>query len=138
MRAQGLRVALDDFGTGFASLTHLLTFPVDMIKIDKSFVGRLSPDDSSSAIVKGILDIAAAMGIGVIAEGIETEAQAGHLRALGCMTGQGYLFSPAVDQETLTRMLTAPEDQFRNRASARWAFQAAFASILMSSTGRPE
>jgi diguanylate cyclase (GGDEF)-like protein len=119
MRTQGLRVALDDFGTGFASLTHLLTFPVDMIKIDKSFVGRLSPDDSSSAIVKGILDIAAAMGIGVIAEGVETEAQASHLQALGCMMGQGYLFSPAVDRETLTRMLTGPEDQFRNRVSAR-------------------
>lgn len=107
MRAQGLRVALDDFGTGFASLTHLLTFPVDMIKIDKSFIDRLTPEDPSSAIVRGVLDIADRLGISVIAEGIETEGQARQLQRLGSVLGQGYLFSPAVDWTNLTAMLRA-------------------------------
>jgi diguanylate cyclase (GGDEF)-like protein len=107
MRAQGLRVALDDFGTGFASLTHLLTFPVDMIKIDKSFIDRLAPEDPSSAIVRGVLDIARKMDIAVIAEGIETEAQARQLQRLGATFGQGYLFSPAVDRTNLTAMFRA-------------------------------
>src|SRR3546814_20351775 len=68
----GLRVALDDFGTGYASLTHLLTVPVDIIKIDKSFVARLAPGDASMAIVEGLLQIARDLEIRVIAEGIET------------------------------------------------------------------
>ncbi len=107
MRAQGLRVALDDFGTGFASLTHLLSFPVDMIKIDKSFIDRLGSDDASSAIVKGLLDIASRMDMTVTAEGIETDAQARQLQLLGCPLGQGYLFSPAVDRHCMTEMLLA-------------------------------
>jgi EAL domain-containing protein (putative c-di-GMP-specific phosphodiesterase class I) len=111
MRDQGLRVALDDFGTGFASLTHLLTFPVDIIKIDKSFVDRLNIGDPSSAIVKGVLDIARTMGISVIAEGIETQAQAVHLQALGCTLGQGYLFSPAINRNALTEMLTLSDEK---------------------------
>ncbi len=105
MRAKGLLVALDDFGTGFASLTHLLTFPVDMIKIDKSFINRLAPGNPSSAIVRGLLDIAREMNISVVAEGVETEVQAAQLRALGCSLGQGFLFSRAVDRDAFTQML---------------------------------
>lgn len=105
MRALGLRVALDDFGTGFASLTHLLTVPVDILKIDKSFVARLSPGNPSSVIVEGLLSIAAKLGIRVVAEGIETESQAQQLSAFGCVLGQGYLFSPAVDRDAMTEML---------------------------------
>jgi EAL domain-containing protein (putative c-di-GMP-specific phosphodiesterase class I) len=105
MRAKGLSVALDDFGTGFASLTHLLTFPVDMIKIDKSFINRLAPGNPSSAIVRGLLDIAREMNISVVAEGVETEVQAAQLRALGCSLGQGFLFSRAVDRDAFTQML---------------------------------
>lgn len=107
MREQGLRVALDDFGTGFASLTHLLSFPVDMIKIDKSFIDRLGRDDASGAIVKGLIDIARKMDMTVAAEGIETHAQARELQLLGCPLGQGYFFSPAVDRDHLTEMLRA-------------------------------
>lgn len=105
MRAKGLLVALDDFGTGFASLTHLLTFPVDMIKIDKSFIDRLMPGSPGSAIVKGLLDIAREMRISVVAEGVETEWQAAQLRSLGCPFGQGYLFSRAVDRHSFTQLL---------------------------------
>lgn len=105
MRRRGLRVALDDFGTGSASLTHLLTVPVDVIKIDKSFVSRLEPDDASSAIIEGLFLIARRLGIHIIAEGIETESQASQLRAFGCLLGQGYLFSPAVDRIAVTNLL---------------------------------
>ena len=105
LRATGLRVALDDFGTGYASLTHLLTVPVDVIKIDKSFVDRLAPGDSSMAIVEGLVEIAKKLDIKVVAEGIETEDQARWIQAAGCILGQGYLFSRAVDRHATTRLL---------------------------------
>jgi diguanylate cyclase (GGDEF)-like protein len=105
LRARGLRVALDDFGTGFASLTHLLTVPVDIIKIDKSFVDKLTSGGPSMAIVEGLLGIARKLDIRVIAEGIEDEEQASLLRLLGCTLGQGYLFSPAVARDQATGLL---------------------------------
>jgi diguanylate cyclase (GGDEF)-like protein len=105
LRTKGMRVALDDFGTGFASLTHLLTVPVDIIKIDKSFIDRLAPGDAGLAIVEGLIQIARRLNIRVIAEGIETEDQARLLRAIGCTLGQGYLFSPAVPRDVATVML---------------------------------
>ena len=105
LRARGLRVALDDFGTGYASLTHLLTVPVDIIKIDKSFVDRLAIGDPSVAIVEGLISIATKLDIRVVAEGIETAEQARHLRSLGCALGQGYLFSRAVDRQATTALL---------------------------------
>ena len=105
LRAQGVRVALDDFGTGFASLTHLLSVPVDIVKIDKSFVDRLVPNDPSIAIVEGLIQIARKLGIRVIAEGIEREEQAALLRRFGCTLGQGYLFSPAVPREIASQLL---------------------------------
>jgi diguanylate cyclase (GGDEF)-like protein len=106
LRDHGLRVALDDFGTGFASLTHLLTVPVDIIKIDKSFIDRLGAGDPSLAIVEGLVDIARKLDIRVIAEGIETEAQARLLLEIGCDLGQGYLFSQAVPRQIATGLLT--------------------------------
>lgn len=105
LRAKGLRVALDDFGTGYASLTHLLTVPVDIIKIDKSFIARLAPGDASMAIVEGLIQIAKKLDIRVIAEGIETEGQARQLQAAGCHLGQGYLYSEAVDRDATTALL---------------------------------
>lgn len=105
LRGHGLRVALDDFGTGFASLTHLLTVPVDIIKIDKTFVDRLAPGDPSLAIVEGLVDIARKMDLKIIAEGVETEAQANLLTDVGCKLGQGYLFSPAVHRNIATGLL---------------------------------
>ncbi|MCV9937156.1 EAL domain-containing protein [Boseaceae bacterium BT-24-1] len=105
LRENGLRVALDDFGTGYASLTHLLTVPVDIIKIDKSFVDRLSHGDPSLTIVEGLVDIARKLDIRVIAEGIENERQAGLLTDIGCRLGQGYLFSRAVPYAVVTGLL---------------------------------
>ncbi|WP_066797671.1 putative bifunctional diguanylate cyclase/phosphodiesterase [Sphingomonas soli] len=105
MRALGIRVALDDFGTGFASLTHLLTVPVDIIKIDKSFVAKPQPGAPSGVIVDGLLTIAQKLGIGVIAEGIEHPLQLAQLQAYGGTLGQGYLFSRAVDAHAMTALL---------------------------------
>lgn len=106
-RTQGLKVALDDFGTGYASLTHLLTMPVDYIKIDKSFTDQLLQNSASRAIVEGVLHIAQELDMQVIAEGVETDLQAERLRCIGCSYGQGHLFSPAVDMLRATEMLHA-------------------------------
>ncbi|VWX56348.1 sensor domain-containing phosphodiesterase [Sphingorhabdus sp. 109] len=105
LRAHGLRIALDDFGTGFASLTHLLTVPVDIIKIDRSFVSQLRVADRGMAIIEGLLNIARKLDIKVIAEGIETEGQAELLQEIGCALGQGYLYSAAVPRESATALL---------------------------------
>lgn len=105
LREAGLKIALDDFGTGFASLTHLLTVPVDIIKIDRSFVERLSSGDVGTAVVEGILHIARNIGVRVVAEGIETDGQARALKDMGCILGQGFLYSPAVDRLEMTRLL---------------------------------
>ncbi len=105
LRALGLRVALDDFGTGFASLTHLLTVPVDVIKIDKSFVDSLRAGAPSGVIVEGLLTIAQKLGIKVVAEGIEHQAQSDQLQGFGCQLGQGYLFAKAVDRYAMTDLL---------------------------------
>jgi diguanylate cyclase (GGDEF)-like protein len=107
MRARGLRVALDDFGTSFASLTHLLTVPVDIIKIDKSFIDLLAPGDASSIIVEGLLGIAHKLGIRVVAKGVETESQASQLSGFGCVLAQGYLFSKPVHRDGATALLMA-------------------------------
>ncbi len=106
LRARGVLVALDDFGTGFASLTHLLSFPVDVIKIDKSFVDRIGSEAASDAIVGCIIELARKLNMTVVAEGIETAAQAGALAGLGCNLGQGYLFSRPCSIEDTTRLLS--------------------------------
>jgi EAL domain-containing protein (putative c-di-GMP-specific phosphodiesterase class I) len=105
LRAKGLKVSLDDFGTGYASLTHLLTVPVDIIKIDKSFTDGLKPGSASMAIVEGVIQIAQKLDIRVVVEGIETEDQASLLETAGCILGQGYLFSRPVDRNSTTALL---------------------------------
>ncbi|TPN86546.1 EAL domain-containing protein [Mesorhizobium sp. CU2] len=106
LRNHGLRIALDDFGTGFASLTHLLNVPVDVIKIDKSFIDTLVDGGPSLAIVEGLVNIARKLGIRVVAEGIEDEAQADLLGQIGCELGQGFLFSQAVSRHIATDLLS--------------------------------
>jgi EAL domain-containing protein (putative c-di-GMP-specific phosphodiesterase class I) len=105
LRAAGVRVALDDFGTGHASLTHLLNVPVDIIKIDQAFIGRLWPDDPSMVIVEGLIDIARQLGIEIVAEGIETEVQASQLWSMGCKVGQGFAFARAADRDATSALL---------------------------------
>lgn len=88
----GVRIALDDFGTGYASLTHLKQFPVDIIKIDQSFVRDLEDDPYDAAIVRAVLNLGESLKVDIVAEGIETPAQAAYLWAQGCGYGQGFLF----------------------------------------------
>lgn len=105
LREQGLRIALDDFGTGGGLLMPLLTMPVDMIKIDKILVDRLAPKGAGSAVIGGLLHTTKALGITVIAEGIENETQAGQLARLGCTLGQGYFFSRPLPKNAATALL---------------------------------
>ncbi|MGZ5824196.1 MAG: EAL domain-containing protein, partial [Hyphomicrobium sp.] len=104
LRADNLLVALDDFGTGFASLTHLLNFPVDIIKIDKSFVAQMSAG-RGEVVIKALLDMADGLGMRVIAEGVETTEQAMRLQQLGCIYAQGYLFGRASSREQTAEAL---------------------------------
>ena len=97
LSAAGMQIALDDFGTGYASLSHLKQFPVDMIKIDQSFVqGLKGGGGGNHAIVAAVISLGRSLGIDVVAEGIETPAQEKALLRLRCQFGQGYLYSPAV------------------------------------------
>jgi diguanylate cyclase (GGDEF)-like protein/PAS domain S-box-containing protein len=105
LRATGVRMAIDDFGTGYSSLNRLKRFPVDFLKVDKSFVDGLGKDTDDDAIVATVLNLASTLGIKVVAEGVETEEQRELLLYLGCEVGQGYLWSPAVPfSETLPFM----------------------------------
>ena len=96
LSAQGVKFALDDFGTGYASLRHLKQFPVDIIKIDRSFVRDMEIDPGDEAIVRAVINLGRSLGISVVAEGIEAASQAARLLDLGCDFGQGFAFSPAV------------------------------------------
>ena len=91
LRALGVRFSLDDFGTAHAGLSYLRRFPFDTIKIDKSFVQDTVEQPEARAIVTAVLGIAAALHLGVVAEGVETEAQMAEMRRLGCPHVQGYL-----------------------------------------------
>lgn len=94
LRALGVRIALDDFGTGYSSLSYLIRFPVDKIKIDRSFINDMETRHECLAIIEAILTLAAKLSITVTAEGVETIEQAALLRTLGCDDIQGFLFSP--------------------------------------------
>lgn len=97
LKAGGMRIAFDDFGTGFASLTHLREFPVDVLKIDRSFISRLGTDANTTSIVHAVIDLAHNLDLRVVAEGVENEGQAQFLRAVGCEWAQGYLYARPMD-----------------------------------------
>lgn len=108
LRALGVSISIDDFGTGYSSLAYLKQFPVQTLKIDRSFVSDMTEDLNSHAIPQLIVDLARNLGVSVIAEGVETEEQRELLLSMGCGQAQGYLFSPPVPSGAFVEML---EDQ---------------------------
>ena len=107
LKALGADVGVDDFGTGFSSLTYLKRFPVDILKIDRSFVEGLGTSREDRAIVAGVVDLAHAFGLTAIAEGVETIDQLAELRAIGCEQGQGYLWSQPLSAADAERWIGA-------------------------------
>jgi diguanylate cyclase (GGDEF)-like protein/PAS domain S-box-containing protein len=105
LRQHGVRIYMDDFGTGYSSLSYLDRFPVDGLKIDRSFVDVLDGTEESSTMVRTILGLARNFGLDVVAEGIETETHIRHLQALGCTSGQGFLISRPVAADLASRLL---------------------------------
>ena len=107
LKAMGISVAMDDFGTGYSSLATLHAFPFDKIKLDQSFVKRLPDDAAAAAIVRTVLALGDSLGMPVLAEGIETEAQWQFLARDGCAKGQGYLFARPVSLAQLPAAIEA-------------------------------
>jgi EAL domain-containing protein (putative c-di-GMP-specific phosphodiesterase class I) len=105
LRAMGVQVAIDDFGTGYASLAHLKQLPVDVLKIDRSFVRELERERSDRAIVRATVDLAHNLELRVVAEGVEDRATAEYLADIGCDHAQGYYFARPLPAEELTRWL---------------------------------
>ena len=108
LRTLGVSLLLDDFGTGYSSLNHLHSFPFDVLKIDRSFVVRMTEGDQPLQIVRTIIELARVLGLDVVAEGIETREQYRLLRHLGCRFGQGYLFARPMTAEAVTELLRLP------------------------------
>lgn len=111
----GVRISIDDFGTGYSSLSYLRKFPIDTLKIDRSFVSGLGSDEESRQIVKTITSLAHDLSMDVIAEGTETEQQVAALRTMACKYAQGYFFSRPVDAKSLSRMLSDSEEKVETR-----------------------
>ena len=104
---QGVRMILDDFGTGYSSLSYLERFPVDYIKIDRSFIGGLGQYPGAGMLVSAMINLAHALGIRVIAEGVETQEQFERLREMGCDLAQGHLFSEPLTANEVSDLLAA-------------------------------
>lgn len=105
-RQHGIQIALDDFGTGYASLTHLKQFPVDHIKIDRSFVRDLEQDSDDEAIIAAVISLGRSLQLEITAEGVETHGQARRLRELGCDHAQGYLYAKPMAAAQVPELLT--------------------------------
>ncbi|HET7486901.1 MAG TPA: EAL domain-containing protein [Acidimicrobiales bacterium] len=108
LRDLGVRLAIDDFGTGYSSLTYLRRFPVDTVKIDQTFVQGLASDPADRAIVESVVDLAHALGMRVVAEGVESRTQVDLLRRLGCDQAQGHWFDAAQPADAVGRILSRP------------------------------
>ena len=109
LKSLGVRIAIDDFGTGYSSLVYLKRFPVDMLKVDRSFIAGLGSNREDSAIARSVIDLAHAFDIAAVAEGIETSDQLAELQRLGCHYGQGFLWSPGRSADDLGAELLLPE-----------------------------
>jgi len=107
IRESGVRLALDDFGTAYSSLNHLRRFPVDVVKIDRSFIAGICHDPADMAIVAAVVQLSRTFGFAVVAEGVETAEQLDQQRRLGCHAAQGYLIGRPRPAAEFGRMLTS-------------------------------
>jgi EAL domain-containing protein (putative c-di-GMP-specific phosphodiesterase class I) len=105
IKALGVRIAIDDFGTGYSSISYLARFPVDILKIDRSFVSALNASHTSESLVRVILALGASLSLDTVAEGIETEQQLELLTRMGCTLGQGYLLSRPTSPDEIEHLL---------------------------------
>jgi diguanylate cyclase (GGDEF)-like protein/PAS domain S-box-containing protein len=111
LKGIGIDLAIDDFGTGYSSLSYLRRFPVDVLKVDRSFIDGLGDDPEDSAIVAAVISLAHTLDLRAVAEGVETETQLAELRALGCDAAQGYLFAKPIPADELTALLLTQHHQ---------------------------
>ncbi len=128
LKALGVRLAIDDFGVGYSSLSYLHRFPIDILKIDRSFVGKLADTDKGSELARAVIKLGETLGLDTVAEGIESEAQIGALLALGCVAGQGFIFQKA---DSLDRLFNST---FVSRRNELWTSRAELEAL--SPTGR--
>ena len=111
LRDAGVKVGLDDFGTGYSSLSYLRMFPLDFVKIDRSFIAELTRGGTEAAIVASVIDLSHALGMAVVAEGVETRSQADQLLGLGCDRAQGFFFAPAGPADAIERRVLGTESE---------------------------
>ena len=109
----GVRLAIDDFGSGNSSLAYLRRLPINVLKIDKSFVLRMEASEDDAVIVRSTIDLGHNLGLKVVAEGVETTDQAAFLRELGCEHAQGYLFAKPMPMGALSAFFSEPRDPGR-------------------------
>lgn len=111
LKALNTTIAIDDFGTGYSSLSYLQQFPIDVLKIDKSFIDKIGTTDSGDALARAILSLGDALGLATVAEGIETSRQLEHLQTMGCLLGQGFLLCRPMPAKTFADVLAAGDLQ---------------------------
>ena len=128
LKGLGVKLAIDDFGTGYSSLSYLHRFPIDILKIDRSFVNGLTSSGDGPDLARAVITLGETLGLDTVAEGIELEPQVAALLALGCVAGQGFLFAPARSLEELS------QSPFVARRNTIWTAQAAHEPL--SATGR--
>lgn len=109
LRDHGVRFAVDDFGTGYGSLSYLRRLPVDIVKIDRSFIDELGVVTAAHDLVRAIIELSRTLHLTVVAEGIETTEQRRILQAMRCALAQGFLLGRPVDESAILRMLTGPD-----------------------------
>jgi EAL domain-containing protein (putative c-di-GMP-specific phosphodiesterase class I) len=107
LRAEGVRIAIDDFGTGYSALSYLRQIPLDVVKLDRTFIQQMVSSAQQRELIEGIVNLSRVLGLQVIAEGIETDTQRDLALGVGCTYGQGYLFSRPIPEEDARQWLLA-------------------------------